>query len=52
MKPDNDITEFFTKAICQWFFGTETMADYYMDIAVTSLRVNEMYQREILGKMN
>lgn len=52
MKPDQDMTEYFVKAMYQWFFGTETMADYYMDIAVTSLRVNEMYQHEILGKMN
>lgn len=52
MKPDQDITEFFARAMYEWFWGTETMADYYMDMATTSLRVNEMYQREILGKMN
>lgn len=52
MQHDNDATEFFVKALYHWLVDEEALADYNVELALTSLRVNDMYQREILGKMN
>lgn len=52
MRKDPDATEFFVKAMYQWFFGLESLAEDFVYIAVMTLHVNEMYKQQILNKMN
>lgn len=52
MKKDIDMTEFFVKALYEWFWGIESMAAHFMDIALTTHTVNNLYYKEVISKMN
>jgi hypothetical protein len=52
MQQDHDATEFFIKAIYHWFCDEEEVANFNLEMAMTSLNVNDMYRKEILNKLN
>lgn len=49
---DIDTTEFFIRAMYEYFFGSEFLAAENIYYAALTLKVNSLYQKEVLDKLN